>query len=187
MPVAWLVRISKGCLVLALASLVAFPLAAGPARTQQASKHFAETNQSIAGRFMRYWEGHGALPQQGFPISPEFREKSDLNGKSYTVQYFERAVFEYHPENQPPNDVLLSQLGTFRYKQKYPTGAAAHMPPPGQGSQLFAETGFTVHGVFLDYWQQHGGLAQQGYPISEPFAEASDLNGKSYTVQYLDR
>lgn len=37
----------------------------------------------------------------------------------YTVQYFERAVFEYHPEKQVPFDVLLSQLGTFRYGQKY--------------------------------------------------------------------
>jgi len=34
------------------------------------------------------------------------------------VQYFERAVFEAHPENAPPYDVLLSQLGTFRYQQK---------------------------------------------------------------------
>jgi hypothetical protein len=35
------------------------------------------------------------------------------------VQYFERAVFEYHPENAAPYDVLLSQLGTFRYRDKY--------------------------------------------------------------------
>ena len=48
-----------------------------------------------------------------------------LNGESYTVQYFERAVFEYHPENAAPNDMLLSQLGTFRYRQKYPAGSGA--------------------------------------------------------------
>jgi hypothetical protein len=28
-------------------------------------------------------------------------------------------VFEYHPENQPPYNVLLSQLGTYRYHEKY--------------------------------------------------------------------
>jgi hypothetical protein len=44
------------------------------------------------------------------------------------VQYFERAVFEFHPENQPPHDVLLSQLGTFRFKTKYPSG-----DPSGDG------------------------------------------------------
>jgi hypothetical protein len=46
-------------------------------------------------------------------------EISDLDGKPYTVQYFERAVFEMHPENQSPYGVLLSQLGTFRYQEKY--------------------------------------------------------------------
>src|SRR5204863_7876013 len=38
----------------------------------------------------------------------------------YTMQYFERAVFEYHPENKgTPYEVLLSQLGTFRFRAQY--------------------------------------------------------------------
>jgi hypothetical protein len=61
------------------------------------------------------------LAQQGLPISDEFEEKSDLDGKTYKVQYFERAVFEFHPEQQPPFNVLLSQLGTFRNRAKYGT------------------------------------------------------------------
>jgi pimeloyl-ACP methyl ester carboxylesterase len=73
----------------------------------------------VGGKFLTYWQQHGGLTQQGFPISDEFQEKSDLDGKTYTVQYFERAVFELHPENAPPYDVLLSQLGTFRYNHKY--------------------------------------------------------------------
>jgi hypothetical protein len=108
-----------------------------------------------------------------------------LNGKAYTVQYFERAVMEYHPENQPPYNVLLSQLGTFQYKQKYPNGAPNQQAQPG--GRLFTETGKTVSGRFLDYWQQNGGLAQQGLPLSGPFQEKSDTNGKTYTVQYFER
>src|SRR5438552_1044585 len=165
-------------LLLALCGvLIAFSSGLGVTLAQETtSRHFPETNQTISGRFLRHWESHGGLPQQGYPLSPEFREKSDLNGKTYTVQYFERAVFEYHPENASPNDVLLSQLGTVRYKQKYPNGAQVGSPPPGTGSHVFTETGMTVSGVFLDYWQKHGGLAQQGFPISEPFTETSDLN-----------
>ena len=72
----------------------------------------------MGGKFLDYWEQHGGLAQQGYPISDEFQEKSDLDGKTYTVQYFERAVFELHPENQAPYDVLLSQLGTSEYKAK---------------------------------------------------------------------
>src|SRR5689334_11384520 len=44
--------------------------------------------------------------------------------------------------------------------------------------QTFSQTGHTVCGRFLIYWQQHGGLAQQGYPLSEEFTETSQLNGK---------
>ena len=75
----------------------------------------------MGGKFRAYWESHGGLAQQGLPISNEFTEASDLDpGKSYTVQYFERAVFEYHPENAgTPFEVLLAQLGTYRYTAKY--------------------------------------------------------------------
>jgi hypothetical protein len=114
-------------------------------------------------------------------------ETSDLNGRVYTVQYFERAVFEYHPENQPPFNVLLSQLGTFRYRQKYPQGAPNQRPNTQPNSVVFAEMGKRVGGRFLEYWRANGGLAQQGYPISDEFTERSDLNGQTYIVQYFER
>jgi hypothetical protein len=80
---------------------------------------FPETGKRVGGKFLDYWQKNGGLAQQGYPISEEFQEKSDLDGKTYIVQYFERAVFEMHLENAPPYDVLLSQLGTLRYKEKY--------------------------------------------------------------------
>src|SRR4029079_1044327 len=91
-----------------------------------------ETGKHLGGRFLDYWRSHGGLMQQGYPISEEVEEQSPLNGLVYTVQYFERAVFEYHPENKPPYDVLLSQLGTFRYRTKYlqPTATTALAGPP---------------------------------------------------------
>src|SRR3954447_15784891 len=57
--------------------------------------------------------------QQGYPVSDPFTEVSALDGKPYLVQYFERAVFELHPENQAPYNVLLSQLGTVKFTHKY--------------------------------------------------------------------
>lgn len=148
--------------------------------------YFKETGLSLFGAFWNYWQGHGGLAQQGFPISDELTEVSDLNGKPYTMQYLERAVFERHPENQPPYDVLLSQLGTFQYKKKYPQGATNQRPNQTEG-HYFPETKHWVGGKFWQYWQDHGGLAQQGYPISDEFTEVSDLNGKPYTVQYFER
>lgn len=149
------------------------------------SRLFSETGKAVGGIFLEYWLKNGGLPQQGYPISDVIGEVSDLNSKPYTVQYFERAVFEFHPENAPPYNVLLSQLGTFQYRKKYPNGAPNQKADPG--GRLFPETGKTVGGRFLEYWQQNGGLAQQGYPISEPFTEQSDLDGKLYLVQYFER
>ena len=130
---------------------------------------------------------HGGLAQQGYPISDEFTEVSDLNGKPYTVQYFERAVFEKHPENQPPFDVLLSLLGTFRYKQKYPQRRARPDSRAADRHAASRRPATRWAASSCAYWKAHGGLAQQGYPISDEFTEVSDLNGKPYTVQYFER
>jgi polysaccharide biosynthesis protein PslG len=170
--------------------MVADVIVGGSASTEpvdRAVQTFPETGKTVRGRFLAYWQSHGGLAQQGYPISEEMQEKSDTDGKVYTVQYFERAVFVLHPENAAPNDVLLSLLGTFLYKQKYPNGAAGQQPNPPAGSVLFKETGHRVGGKFLDYWQSHGELAQQGYPISDEFTEESDLDGKTYRVQYFER
>lgn len=157
------------------------------AQAQQVdTRFFPQTGHTVKGRFLQYWDQHGGLSQQGFPISEEMREASQADGKTYTVQYFERAVFELHPENQPPNDVLLSLLGVFQYRQKYPNGAPAQTTST-DNPYKFTETGYTVGGKFRDYWESHGGLAQQGYPISDEFQEKSSLDGKTYTVQYFER
>ncbi|HMA38395.1 MAG TPA: hypothetical protein VKY74_28360 [Chloroflexia bacterium] len=146
---------------------------------------FPATGQTLRGLFLPYWTDHGGLAQQGYPISPLLTEVSPLDGQAYTVQYFERAVFELHPENAAPYNVLLSQLGTFRYHALYPHGASGQHPAPG--GTYIPQTGHTLGGVFAAYWQSHGGLAQQGYPISDEFREVSPLDGQPYTVQYFER
>ena len=88
------------------------------------SRRFAETGKWLGGTFLDYWTRTGGLLQHGFPISDQFTEVSDLDDNPYTVQYFERAVFEYHPELPDPYRVLLSQLGTLRYRAKYQAQAA---------------------------------------------------------------
>ncbi|HMA36040.1 MAG TPA: hypothetical protein VKY74_16375 [Chloroflexia bacterium] len=170
----------------ALLPLIA--LVPGPAgRAQTGARTFPETGKTVTGRFLDYWLAHGGLAQEGFPISDPLQETSDTDGHRYQVQYFERAIFELHPEYAPPYDVLLALLGNFRYRQQYPSGAPNQVPNTAPGSVFFKETGKRLGGRFLDYWQAHGGLAQQGYPISDEFPERSDLNGQVYTVQYFER
>jgi hypothetical protein len=152
-----------------------------------ARRYFPETGKTVQGRFLQYWEQNGGLPQQGFPLSEEMAVRSEIDGKTYTMQFFERAVFEWHPENQQPNDVLLSLLGSLRYNAKYPGGAPGQKPNTDPGSVMFNETGRRVGGSFLQYFREHGGIRQQGLPISDEFTEVSQLDGKPYTVQYFER
>jgi len=111
-----------------LGLLAPYAWGAVASQAQSSCQSFPQTGHQICGRFLQYWQQHGGLAQQGYPLSEEFVETSALNGKPYTVQYFERAVFELHPENAPPYDVLLSQLGTFQGRANYPQGF-----PPGGG------------------------------------------------------
>ena len=149
-------------------------------------RYFRETSQASSGLFWNYWATRGGLEQQGYPLSEEFVEVSDTNGKEYLVQYYERAVFEYHPET-PKTPVLLSLLGRFQYDKKYPNGAPNQRPNTTAGSVQFKETGKRLGGKFRTYWNQNGGLAQQGFPISDEFQEVSAIDGKTYTVQYFER
>jgi len=171
--------------VLALLLIGGIPRSAA----QETTHYFPETGHTVRGLFWQYWQGHGGLAQQGYPLSDELQEVSALNGKTYTVQYFERAAFEYHPENAGTSyEVLLSQLGVYRYQAKYTSGAAnQHANQTAGSSHYFPETQHWVGGAFWQYWLNHGGLAQQGYPISNEFTESSDLNGKPYMVQYFER
>lgn len=72
---------------------------------------FRETGYKVGGVFLAYWRGHGGLSQFGYPVSPEVRDEAD----GLTVQYFERARFELHPEHAGTEyEVLLTLLGAER-------------------------------------------------------------------------
>lgn len=59
--------------------------------------------------------------------------------------------------------------------------------PHQQGVQYFSQTGHTLRGAFLDYWNKHGGLPQFGYPITEEFVEAEGPDNTGLQVQYFQR
>ncbi len=46
---------------------------------------------------------------------------------------------------------------------------------------FFETTGQNVCGPFLDFWQEHGGLAVFGYPLT------GELTENGLTVQYFER
>ncbi|MGI8588134.1 MAG: S8 family serine peptidase [Chloroflexia bacterium] len=148
--------------------------------------YFPQVQHTLRGPFLRYWTAHGGLPIFGYPVGEEFQEVSLSDGKEYTVQYFQRNRFEYHPDLAgTPNEVLLGLLGVEVTKGR--TFDPAPAGPTDATHQWFPQVKHNLGGAFLRYWQTHGGLAVFGYPISDEFPETSPTNGKTYTVQYFQR
>jgi hypothetical protein len=92
-----------------------------PKADPNAPHYFAQTGHAVAPRFWDYWRSHGlefgdrgvtereALALFGYPISePQMEQNS--SGDRVLTQWFERARFEYHPNNPEPYTVLLGRL-----------------------------------------------------------------------------
>ena len=101
---------------------------------------FPETGKCVSEPFLSYWNAHGQLAINGYPISDVFTETLE-DGKPYTVQYFERVRMELHPENQPPYNVLLGQFGRRIHPADPPVA-------PITGASFFPETGHNLAGGF---------------------------------------
>jgi hypothetical protein len=172
-------------LVLSVALLLASGLTVASARPARAADQcFPQTGKCVPDRFYAYWQQHGGLALNGYPLSDPFTEVLE-DAKQYTVQYFERARLELHPENAPPYDVLLGQFGRVMYpvNPRFPELRAA-VPLPG--AVYFDASRHNLAGQFLAYWRANGGLDQFGYPLSEELRERLE-DGNVYTVQYFER
>jgi hypothetical protein len=150
-----------------------------------AGRCFAEVPYCLRGVFASSW-ARGGLDLFGFPITPEVQET--IGGKSYTVQYTQRARFEFHPENKAPYDVLLGLLGNTLSEPRQNEEPFKPKPPSIVPSEeWFQQTQHNVRPPFLDYWKKNGGLPVFGLPKSEAFNEKNAADGKSYLVQYFER
>jgi hypothetical protein len=140
--------------------------------------YFEQTGYFVSQPFLDYWQNNGGLLIFGYPISDRIQETDRQTGKVYIAQYFERARFELHPDTGA--QVILGRLGVLVRQPDPPA-------PPKEGAQYFPETGHNVSGSFLNFWNQHGGLAVFGFPITEQIVEKNPQDGKEYTVQYFER
>ena len=180
-------------IVVAIAFVATFALSGWVPSSAAASaitcETFPLTGKTVCGRFLEYWQANGGLAQQGYPITDEFIETNPTDGKQYLTQYFQRARFEYHPENAAPYDVLLGLLGREQLQAKYGSTPPNGLPnnPLGANCVTFELTGKQVCGPFLQYWQQNGALAQQGLPLTDIFLETNPTDGKQYPTQYFER
>src|SRR5579884_64447 len=160
-----------------------------------------QTGHTLTGIMLDYWRANGTASVYGNPISEPF---AAANG--YYSQAFQDAVFQYRPEyahtEQPmvrlmpiSQTALTDRLDTFRPDGRRGGGggdrdAAAWTALPqssptvqqivGAGGQYVADTGHTISGDFLKWYNFNEGSYYLGNPLSQPVAE------RGMTVQYFD-
>lgn len=88
-----------------------------PAHMDPDRMYFPETGHFVSAGFLAYWKSHGGVEIFGYPITEEFTEQNPEtpagDGSSRTVQYFQRARFEFHPELAgTAGEVQLGLLGS---------------------------------------------------------------------------
>lgn len=104
-----------------LAQLNRDPFTFPHSEPQPNCRYFSETQQNVCSDVLRAWRADGLefngragkseaenLALFGLPLSD--LQTEEIDGKMLQVQWFERARFELHPENQPPYHVLLGLL-----------------------------------------------------------------------------
>jgi len=141
-------------------------LAVSPAQAQDdvLNYYFDQTRHNVQGEFWRFYQNvFEAETFLGYPITEQF-----VNQEGVLVQYFQRARLEVQN-----GDVRLSPLGTLTYK----TGVQLKIDNPLACRDY--ETGDSVCFAFLQFFDEHGGLALLGYPIS-PFEYQDNM-----IVQYF--
>jgi hypothetical protein len=140
------------------------------------SQYFADTGHKVSGEFWIYYQSvANAALVFGSPITEQFTDQQ--TGR--IIQYFQRARFEYYPENPVGQRVKLSSLGEYVH-QRAPVNSKMEFVPT-LGCRYFSDTNFYICYDFLDFFNKNGGEAVFGKPKSG----FEFYNGR--IVQYFER
>ncbi|MEI6046972.1 MAG: M23 family metallopeptidase [Chloroflexota bacterium] len=143
--------------------------------------YVGETGHYIVNGFLTFWRNRGGQVAFGNPLSEEFQQ----NGR--TVQLFEYALFEYHPEvKNTSNEVQLGFLGRQLAEERGLKFNSAPVPATSSPAiTYFSETAHSLGGLFKPFWEKNSGLALLGFPISEELPVTADDDNT--VVQYFER
>ena len=160
---------------------VATPTPSGPTPTPPAvegdSWTFRETNHTVAGAWLDWYRANGDTDNAGYPLSEVIQDP--LTGQM--VQYFQRLVLEWHPENQTDQRLQRRLLGDIIYpgadpvvdEKDAPPGPSQYFPlspdkPTGLGHFVANSTRTGQQIYFKDFFDRQGGVAAFGFPKEEP-------------------
>lgn len=161
------------------------PLDPAAPKTGAGYSFITETRHNVPQPVLDYWYANGSWRNIGLPISELFRVVY-ADGSWRIVQYFERQILEL---NLPRQDGLpLVTSGLIGYSAFAPPDSRAPAQPfAGDGGHVyFPPTQHSLSNGFKAHWEQYGGLAAFGYPITEEFG-ATAPDGRKYVAQVFER
>lgn len=140
--------------------------------TNRLNRYYAETGHNVRDPFLATWERNGGEEVFGLPLS---EERFDTESGA-VVQSFAGITLAYDPTLEAPWSIQGQHLGGSVYAEQAPRAARERVTgcPVGAAScTFFPETGHTISGRMAEFWNDHGGLAVLGYPMSEVFEDAT--------------
>jgi len=138
-----------------------------------------QTGHAVSGLWLRFLREHGDIDNFGYPRSGVIRDP--MQQGDMAVQYFQRAVLEWHPENPPAYRIQRRLLGDILYPESDPPLSPEQSPtvpyhyfslsseaPTGLGHFVadFTRDGQPIY--FKEYFDSNGGVDAFGYPKEEP-------------------
>lgn len=139
-------------------------------------QYFPDTGHNVSGEF---WTFYQSIPNAAFVFGSPLTEQFNDDRTGRLVQYFQRARFEFYPENPLAERVILSGLGPYVYEHSPLRGSINTFNPIG--CRYFQETDLSLCFAFLEFFDRNGGETIFGKPIS-PFVFYNDR-----IVQYFER
>ena len=150
---------------------------ASAAETQE-DTWVAPTGYAVSGPWLAFYRSHGDVDNIGYPRSPVVADP--LNPKQ-CIQYFQRVVLEWHPENPPEyliqrrllaaDGLLASELG----------GEDAAAGPDDQATAPEADAVESPAGPnSADYWYFPKGPNGLGFAVSNLAPDGNWIGFKSY-------
>jgi hypothetical protein len=137
-----------------------------------------QTGHSIGADWLAFVQAHGGIDNFGYPRTEVI---SDPISSGQTVQYFQRLIVEWHPNNPAGYQFQRRLLGDALYPgcdpavspYDAPPGPSQYFPyspdrPTGLGHFVadYTRSGQPVY--FKEYFDAHGGVDMFGYPKEEP-------------------
>jgi hypothetical protein len=150
------------------------PGALVPTRPLPEEAWVAPTGYAVAGPWLEYLRRYGDVDNLGYPRSPVVVDPLD---DTQCVQYYQRVVLEWHPENAPEYQIQRRLLS------ESPGGAAAATQPTGANGPDYWYFPFGERGLghavgnvapdgtrirFKEYFDRRGGENACGYPMEAP-------------------